>query len=79
MSGLHDGATSPRGRESTTRNSKIHDDWARLARDIKAEIDQELEAYRGAVSLPFKPGKHKRIAVKIVDDRGESLNLPDLS
>lgn len=28
------------------------------------------EAYRGTTSLPFEPGKHKRIAVKIVDDRG---------
>jgi len=26
--------------------------------------------------LPFEPGKHKRIAVKIVDDRGiESLKV----
>jgi len=56
------------------------DGWARLARNLKAEIDEELEAYRGAVSLPFKPGKHKRIAVKIVDDRGiESLKLVELS
>jgi len=31
------------------------------------------------VSLPFEPGKHKRAAVKIVDDRGiESLRLLDL-
>ena len=43
----------------------------------KAEIDEELiEAYRGTVSLPFAPGEHKRIAVKIVDDRGiESLKV----
>lgn len=37
----------------------------------KAEIDEELiEAYRGAESLPFEPGEHRRGAVKIVDDRG---------
>ena len=49
--------------------------WARLARNLKAEIDPDLiEAYRGTVSLPFVPGAHQRIAVKIVDDRGiESL------
>jgi adenine-specific DNA-methyltransferase len=30
--------------------------------------------YRPAVSLPFEPGDHKRVAVKIVDDCGiESL------
>ena len=49
----------------------------RLAKNLKAEIDEELiEAYRGTVSLPFEPGEHKRIAVKIVDDRGiESLKV----
>jgi adenine-specific DNA-methyltransferase len=51
--------------------------WARLARNLKAEIDLErIEAYRGSVSLPFEPGAHKRVAVKIVDDRGiESLKI----
>jgi len=51
--------------------------WAKLAKNLKAEIDQDLiEAYRGTVSLPFKLGEHKRIAVKIVDDRGiESLKI----
>jgi adenine-specific DNA-methyltransferase len=51
--------------------------WARLAKSLKADIDEELiEAYRGTVSLPFAPGKHQRIAVKIVDDRGiESLKV----
>ncbi len=54
-----------------------NDGWARLARNLKAEIDEELiEAYRGAVSLPFEPGEDRRIAVKIVDDRGiESLKV----
>jgi adenine-specific DNA-methyltransferase len=54
--------------------------WAKLARNLKAEIDEELiEAYRGTVSLPFEPGAHKRIAVKIVDDRGiESLKVMEL-
>jgi adenine-specific DNA-methyltransferase len=51
--------------------------WARLARNLKAEIDLErIEAYRGSVSLPFQPGAHRRVAVKIVDDRGiESLKI----
>jgi adenine-specific DNA-methyltransferase len=54
--------------------------WARLARNLKAEIDEELiEAYRGTVSLPFEAGEHKRIAVKIVDDRGiESLKVMEV-
>jgi adenine-specific DNA-methyltransferase len=51
--------------------------WARLARNLKAEIDPELiEAYRSTVSLPFEPGEHGQVAVKIVDDRGiESLKI----
>ncbi|MDN5870461.1 MAG: site-specific DNA-methyltransferase [Nitrococcus sp.] len=54
--------------------------WARLAKNLKAEIDEELiEAYRGTVSLPFEAGEHGRIAVKIVDDRGiESLKVMEI-
>ena len=54
--------------------------WAKLARNLKAEIDADLiEAYRGIVSLPFAPGEHGRAAVKIVDDRGiESLKILEL-
>ena len=49
--------------------------WDKLAKSLKAEIDQELiQAYRRSVSLPFKSGEHRRVAVKIIDDRGiESL------
>jgi adenine-specific DNA-methyltransferase len=56
------------------------DGWARLARSLKAEIDEErIEAYRGTVSLPFAPGEHRRIAVKMVDDRGiESLKVVEV-
>jgi adenine-specific DNA-methyltransferase len=51
--------------------------WAKLAKNLKAEIDEDLiEAYRGVESLPFTPGEHKRVAVKIIDDRGiESLKI----
>ena len=51
------------------------DGWAGLAKNLKAEIDEErIEAYRGTRSLPFETGLNRRIAVKIVDDRGiESL------
>ena len=51
--------------------------WSRLARNLRAEIDEELiEAYRGTVSLPFEPGPNQQIAVKIIDDRGiESLRI----
>ena len=29
-----------------------------------------IEAYRGTASLPFEAGRHGRIAVMIIDDRG---------
>ncbi len=53
------------------------DGWERLARNLRAEIDEEaIEAYLGTVSLPFELGKHKRVGIKIVDDRGiESLRI----
>ncbi|MCK4487674.1 MAG: hypothetical protein KAU38_13065 [Desulfobacterales bacterium] len=56
------------------------DGWSRLAKNLKAEIDEELiEAYRGTVSLPFETGDNRRIAVKIVDDRGiESLKIVEV-
>ena len=56
------------------------DGWARLAKNLKAEIDEELiDSYRGTVSLPFEAGEYKRVAVKIVDDRGiESLKIVEL-
>jgi len=51
--------------------------WGKLAKTLKAEIDQDLiEKYRGTESLPFEVKDNTLIAVKIVDDRGiESLKV----
>lgn len=51
------------------------DGWATLAKNLKAEIDEEkIEAFRGTVSLPFIAGRN--VAVKIIDARGiESLKI----
>lgn len=51
------------------------DGWAKLAKNLKAEIDEEkIEVFKGTVSLPFEPGV--AVAVKIIDDRGiESLRV----
>jgi len=51
--------------------------WARLAKTLKAEIDEDrIEAFRGIVSLPFE--LKSRVAVKIIDNRGiESLRILD--
>lgn len=49
--------------------------WAKLAKNLKAEIDiEKIEAFGGTVSLPFTSGKN--VAVKIIDARGiESLKI----
>ena len=51
--------------------------WTKLAKNLKAEIDPDLiKAYIGTASLPFEAGENKKIAVKIIDDRGiESLRI----
>ena len=56
------------------------DGWLRLAKNLRGRIDEErIRAYLGTESLPFAAGEHRRIAVKIVDDRGlESLRVLDL-
>ncbi len=61
----------------TDRGAK---DLDRLKRDLKAEIDPNLlKMYVGTRSLPFKAGRHRRAAVKIIDDRGiESLKILEL-
>ena len=60
--------------------TKKNGGWNRLAKTLRAQIDQSrIEAYRGTVSLPFPAGEHRRVAVKVVDDRGvESLRLLSL-
>ncbi|OWY07214.1 site-specific DNA-methyltransferase [Thioclava sp. IC9] len=51
--------------------------WNRLKKTVRSELDEDLlERFHGTESLPFEAGEHKRIAVKIVDDRGiESLKI----
>lgn len=54
--------------------------WNRLKKTIRAELDQDLlDQFHGTVSLPFEAGDNKKVAVKIVDDRGiESLKIMPL-
>ena len=48
------------------------DAWEKLQRALKATIPEEaFERMRGTVSFPFQPGEHRRIAVKVIDFRGE--------
>jgi adenine-specific DNA-methyltransferase len=50
------------------------DAWNKLQRALKARIDPEaFEQMRGTVSFPFKAGEHQRIAVKVIDFRGNEV------
>ena len=51
--------------------------WQKLKKNIKAELDEDLlEQFHGTASLPFAAGENRKIAVKIIDDRGiESLKV----
>jgi len=50
------------------------DAWEKLERALKGSLDPErFEALRGTVSLPFQAGKHNRIAVKVIDLRGNEV------
>jgi adenine-specific DNA-methyltransferase len=50
------------------------DAWEKLQRALKAQIDPEaFEKMRGTVSFPFQLGEHRRIAVKVIDFRGNEV------
>ncbi len=55
-------------------------DWTKLAKALNGEIDEELiEAFTGVESLPFEADEEKKIAVKIIDNRGiESFVIKNL-
>jgi adenine-specific DNA-methyltransferase len=51
---------------------KTKSPWEKLQKALKGSIDEDkFEALRGTTSIPFKPGK--RIAVKVIDDRGNEI------
>lgn len=50
------------------------DAWEKLAKALKGSADPEaFEAFKGTESLPFAAGKHARIAVKVIDPRGNEV------
>ena len=53
------------------------DGWHKLKKNIRAELNEALlDQFHGTVSLPFEAGDNRKVAVKIVDDRGiESLKI----
>ena len=48
--------------------------WDDLKRDLKGQYDDAVWAHlAGTVSTPFRIGEHRKIAVKVIDDRGNEL------
>jgi len=48
--------------------------WKKLARALKSVVDpQRFAAFSGTKSLPFNAGDHKRVAVKVIDPRGNDV------
>ena len=54
--------------------------WDKIARALKGVIDPErFEKFSGTESLPFPAGEHQRVAVKVIDPRGnEVMRVHDL-
>ena len=48
--------------------------WEKLAKALKSTVDEaRMEAFSGTCSLPFKAGKHQRVAMKVIDPRGNEV------
>ena len=48
--------------------------WEKIAKALKGSANEEaFEKLSGTVSLPFPAGKHRRIAVKVIDPRGNEV------
>ena len=48
--------------------------WEKLARALKGVVDEDAFAqFSGTASLPFPTGTHKRVAVKVIDPRGNEV------
>jgi adenine-specific DNA-methyltransferase len=48
--------------------------WHKLQRALKAQIPAEaFERMRGTASFLFQPGEHRRVAVKVIDFRGNEV------
>ena len=54
--------------------------WNKIAETLKSVIDPEqFEKFSGTESLPFPAGDHQRVAVKVIDPRGnEVMRVHDL-
>ncbi|MBL8802816.1 MAG: site-specific DNA-methyltransferase, partial [Planctomycetes bacterium] len=50
------------------------DAWEKIAKSLGSAADPEaFAAFKGTTSLAFKKGRHGRIAVKVIDPRGNEV------
>jgi len=50
------------------------DAWEKIIKALKGNADLEAFArFKGTTSVPFQAGKHRRIAVKVIDPRGNEV------
>lgn len=50
--------------------------WEKLSKALDGIVDPErFEALSGTRSLPFPPGKHKSVSVKVIDPRGNEVMI----
>ena len=50
------------------------DAWDKIAAALKSRADEEAFAkFAGTESIPFEAGRHRRIAVKVIDPRGNEV------
>ena len=56
------------------------DPWQRLSKALRGWVDPDaFEMLRGTTSLPFRAGRERRIALKVIDFRGnEAIRIADL-
>jgi len=48
--------------------------WGKIARALKGILDEDrFAALNGTVSLPFPAGQHHRVAIKVIDPRGNEV------
>lgn len=48
--------------------------WSKLAKALGGSVSAEaFEAFSGTKSLPFHPGRHRRVAIKVIDQRGNEV------
>ncbi|MBL8048919.1 MAG: site-specific DNA-methyltransferase [Chthonomonas sp.] len=48
--------------------------WGKLSKALVGTVDPErFEAFAGTVSLPFPKGSHGRVAIKVIDPRGNEV------